>query len=570
MRAYVVLPLLLVACKDSGILAERDVPTLTLRLDSPTYGQFAGAGAIHVTGEVQPPNALLRIEGRTVVPHADGTFDVPVPFFKPYRIIEVTADGYEQHAEARVPVFRGTDPLLSWPGAVTLRVTANGLDGLEGVIEAAVGDLLSQSLGQLGQQIPITGGIVLGIDGLDLGDLNVDLSTADDAVVAAFVAKDVALHASISGDLFGNPFTVPATLTFPRVGLTADLSVDVDATGQLLAGFSSPKIKLDLPEVAIAGADFAWLADLLSNVVDLQSILQGFVDQALGQGAQLPLAGPIAFDTNLLGTRLSLALTDASTDRLGVGLGLGLGLGGPVPATAASVPLPDGDFDPPVDLAVAAHDGLLQVLLKSSLLSLLEQDLVLPGFLGGFFEPMVSNLPGGDQIPPHDGWCIGIHPGDARVARFGGGGDAPFAGIYLPDAQVTFSIVDPMNAGACTPWLETSLALEVLLDVHDGTVIGLDVEVPEGVVLSYGAEGADEDAVVAQLGGLIQNLLGLLGGFTQLDLKDLLGGLGDQAGLGGLLGDLAIRDQKPMLGHDGQPIDGMVEIGVQLFPSAAP
>src|SRR5690606_20108556 len=118
----------------------------------------------------------------------------------------VSADAYEQHTEARVPVFRGTDPLLSWPGAVTLRVTEHGLDGLEGVLEAAVGDLLSQSLGQLGQQIPITGDIVLGVDGVELRKLDVDLSTTDDAVAAAFVARDVALHASISGDLFGNPF----------------------------------------------------------------------------------------------------------------------------------------------------------------------------------------------------------------------------------------------------------------------------------------------------------------------------------------------------------------------------
>ena len=99
--------------------------------------------------------------------------------------------------------------------------------------------------------------------------------------------------------------------------------------------------------------------------------------------------------------------------------------------------------------------------------------------------------------------------------------------------------------------------------------LALDIDVAEGVILSYGAKDADEDEVVARLGDVLETLFGLLGGLGGLDLGDVLGGGGGGGGgLGGLPLEglnLQLGEATPMLDRDGVPIEGMVELGIGLF-----
>src|SRR5690606_36438797 len=150
-----------------------EIPDLDLRLDEPTYGEFAGAGPARVAGTVQPPEAVVRGEGQVVEVQADGRFEDLLPIARPYRIFEVTAEGYQgQRVDHRYPVFQGFDPLETWPGAVTLRLTRSGLDGLARMLESTLVELLG-GLGTGALQPIEVGGFTIEITGVTLGDLEV-------------------------------------------------------------------------------------------------------------------------------------------------------------------------------------------------------------------------------------------------------------------------------------------------------------------------------------------------------------------------------------------------------------
>ncbi|MCB9683258.1 MAG: hypothetical protein H6733_17465 [Alphaproteobacteria bacterium] len=555
-------------CSETGALDGEDVVVpLSLQIDTPTYGAFLGTDVARIAGRVTPITASVTVEGVVVPVKVDGSFLVDVPVRRPYKILDIAAtDGTEVMSE-RFPVFRGRDPLESWPGALTARLTPDGLIALETVLEGTVTDLLDQAV-PAGTVFPVGNGIELELVGITLGAFDVTLDPTAEGLEATFGVDDAVIEVVVHGSIGGFPLDVPGALTFPEAALAARLDLSISDQGEVMVGLTEPDVAFEVPTVELFGANLDFLSDLIAQNLDLETLLSDQLDGLLGGLDGVPVFGPIDFETDLLGTSIAVSLTDLTTDDKGVGLGLGIGLGGPVPPSAKDVPLPGDDFSGRTDLALAVHDGLLQLLLDSDLLDLLDTDLQLPGFLGVFFDPLIEGLPGGGQVPEHDGWCVSIDPGDAKVARFGVGDD-PLAGIYMPVAGVTFSTLPP-GGGACEPWLVTSLALEVALDVSQGTKLSIDLSVPEGIVVSYGAVGADEDEIVPRIGGLLESLLSLLGGFTEIDLADLLGG-----GAGGVAGlpldglSLEIQDSKRLIGADGAPVEDMVEIGVSLFGDPA-
>jgi len=178
-------------------------------------------------------------------------------------------------------------------------------------------------------------------------------------------------------------------------------------------------------------------------------------------------------------------------------------------------------------------------------------------------------LPGGDSAPDNDGWCISLEPGEARVVRLQDGLE-PWAVWYLPDARL---LVSTYNDG-CEPWLEASLAMEVGLEVTEGTQIEMDLNIAEGAVLSYGATSSwEEEEVIAGLSLVVSGFLSLAGDQLSFDLADLFGGLGDLGGggeadpLGGLLGDISpqILDSRAQLLEDGAHPEGLYAVSLTLW-----
>jgi hypothetical protein len=567
---------LLVGCTEGGTLATYAPADLDLRVTSPVYGSFTRDEPVLVEGTVGHPDATLFVEGERVPVYADGSFRVWVPYDAPYKVVDLEATlGELEPQTARVPVFAGEDPAVSWPGGLSARFTGSGLDAvaavLAGLIDSLVTDELATSFLPPIQQ----NGFSFQILGLSRSPTEVTLDATDDGIYASIVLNDLALSLELGVDVLGFPITVPATLTLPRLGIGAPVAVDIgDEDGILRLDLGQPVIVFDDPEVVIAQAGFDWLTDLLLGQVDLEQLLTDAIGGALQDLDALELGGPFAFETDLLGTTLDLRLTELTTDSAGIGLGIALGIDAPAPdGVGTPVPLPTGDFGgEPTDLAVVVHDFLLQPLLSSELLALLDQELTLPGFSGFIFDGLLGGLPGGDAIPDNDGWCLKLTPGDARLARFRTYEDA-LVRVWLPDARLVFSTIPP-GGGECTPWLDASLVLDVGLTITEGTQIGFDIAAPEGLLNTYGGVGYDEEEVIARLGGVLGGLTSLLGGFASIDLADLLGGLGGGdlgiPGLDGLALDLEIRGARPVQGRRGEVVDGAVELGVQLFGSRAP
>lgn len=559
---------LALACNETGVLHEYPIPTLAFELTSPTYAQFVGDGAVVVEGHTGSSLSRVWVEGQPVPVDEAGDFRVELPVDYPYRIIEVEASLYEQHAEARVPVFDGNDPATTWPGGMTMRLTQRGLDGLAGALAATVEGLISDDavLGLIPEFEVI--GWTFGPTGLTLDPVDVVVDASPDGIDAAITITDLEINVLLAGDIFGFPVEVPGTLRLPEVGVTVPVGAGVDETGAYLE-LGALDLTFDAPELELSRLDLAWLSDLLLGSLDLGQLLTDALGGAgLAGGTKIPLGSADALPLDLLGFQAELRLAELLTDEDGLGIGFAVGVGAPAPAEMPDVPYPSGAA---VDLDVAVHEGLLQPLVQSDLLALLDTDLTLPGFLGIFLEGIVRTLPGGDQAPTDAaGWCVGLRPGDARVVRFREG-NSPLIGVYLPDATVKFGYLEP-GAEACTDWLVASMALEVGVAITDGTVIDLQLGAPEGKVLSYGAVDYDEDGVIQGLSGSLTSLLGLFGGLVQLDLAELLdleallGGLTDSLGVD--LGELSLRigDARPVLGDDGQPIDGLWAVGVAVFP----
>lgn len=573
--------LALASCNESGLLTVPPVEEVRLTVETPSYGDFAG-DTIRVTGRVEPAIARLVVDG---VPHPvseDGTFDFRLgfddPVLHPYRVIDLEAS-YDRPGEEplvdtdRIPVFWGADPLETWPGAITMRLTDAGLASLSGVLDGALEALITPDL--VLDTLPPVGGDGFGVtfEGFDRGDLEAALVPSEGSLGLGFYVEGVTLYLRIEADVFGFPVEVPGSVTFPEVTAFVPLGLDLaeDGTPLIVPG----EIDLDVADPVLSlgdGGALDGLADLLLGALDLQALLDGALDGLAGQGGEIPLGGPIDLSFDLGGTPLSLALQELSADAGGVGLGLGVGIGEAAPAPPLAIGVPRPGPQPRPDLVASAHDGVLQALMSSDLLSALDQDIVIPGVAAGLFQLVLGNLPGGDTLPQGvAGWCVGIQPGEARVARFVDGRN-PIFGIWLPDATLRFAYQEVPD-GECLTWLDANVVLEVGLGFEDGA-LDLSVEVPEGRLREYGGVTDDPDAVVEQLGGLVSSLLdlagGLLGGLGGgdggggFDLGDLLGGLD----LGGLsLDGLAPRLTaiQPMLGADGQPVEGLHRLDVSLF-----
>ena len=111
-----------------------------------------------------------------------------------------------------------------------------------------------------------------------------------------------------------------------------------------------------------------------------------------------------------------------------------------------------------------------------------------------------------------------------------------------------------------------SLATEVGLEVSEGSVLGIDIEMPEGALLYYGADpdDYDEQEVIAAFASYLETMLGLVGGFAEIDLGEMLAGSEETEGMG--LGNvsLSIVDSRS-LWNDNPEVEGLYALSINLW-----
>lgn len=546
----------LIGCQNDYKITPAAVEEPSFVLDSPAYGAFMGDGDIVVSGTATPAGTVLSVNDMAVISDEDGSFSVTMPVDGPYRIVEVIAGAQRE----RIPVFSGNDPAETWPGGISARLLPEGLNRigteLGGLIDSTGwADLISDSLPSVKGD-----GYSLIPDGVSHAPTAVVLEGVDGGVETAVSLREVGLAYTITVEVFGYPLEVPASLFFGEIALGAVAVPAVDDDGILLFELTDADLVLDSPDITIGileGWVLEWVIELLSDWV-VAPLTELLLDLVLDQFGVLELGGPLAFETDLLGTSLAVSLADVGGDLDGVRAGLSVGIGAPVTDefTVAMPEAREGDLS---HAAMGLHEGLFDTLLSGELLGLLDQELDLAGSFGEIIGAGVTQLPGGDDAPDGDGWCFSIAPGTATVARLQSG-IAPLAVLYIPDLVVEFGI---MQDGDCEDWLIASLAAEVEVDVDDGSALGIDLVVAEGAILYYGADGYNEDEVVEALGSYVGSLIGLLGGFVELDLASILGETELIPGLSPV--SLTLVDSEPLYNEDGTWTEGLYRISMTLW-----
>lgn len=542
------------------------VPLEPLQIDvsEPAYGQFIGDGPVRVAGQVSDPNAIVWVEGREVNVDASGLFAVEVEVGDLYRIIDVETARPDAHLRERLPVFSGIDPMETWPGAMPMRVTPIGL--------MALGDALEPTLEGLGLEDAIFG-VIPSIEtdlltfipiGLTRDPVDVVLVPTATGLQMDVVLTDVVFEADAILPLLGEDLIF---VGFEEIVLGIEVNPTISSSGAISLGFGSSTVTLSDPILETGTLDPVVLEDLLAGALGgLGPLISGAVDLLLAGLGSIDLLGPLDFETDLLGTPLSISLDDLGVDEQGLTLVLGVGLG--ADATQREAPVPSvEELHWAAHAGLGLHEGLFQALLGSELLDLFSQDIELGGLLGNVLDLPVRALPGGVAAPPVvDGWCLALNPGEARVARMDPTGD-DLAVLLLPD--LNFNVGYQQGSDVCLPWLDASLALEIGLGLDENLGLALDIDVTDGAVLSYATTAEwTEPEVVDGLGALVELAVGLLGGslgdLGGLDLGGLLGG-GTGTGAGLPLGEIVLLGSEPVTDEDGELVPGLVYLSLRLF-----
>lgn len=517
---------LLLACTDYNVSKIEQDP-LSLSLDSPSYGEFLGDGAVVVSGQVSPPDAALKINDQSVQPAADGSFSVELEWTDRAMIVYARATRAGEIVKTYVPVFAGEDPRSADPGAVRGLLTPTGLDGLE--------PMVAETLDAFGIEDQLLGVLPsIETDWIDLVPTSVssagavvDLSAGESAVRADIGWSELAFTSNVVvGDAW---FEFPVTVSLGVATVAADATPGL-SDDMLTLSLANAEVTLDDVGLDFAGYEIPdWLTELLADpIASLVASLGTWLgDLLLDQVGVLELGGPFAFDLDLMGTQLSARLAEVGASTDGVGLGLTLGYDEdaaselPEGVAALGPTTPDGlDYQ----LGFGLHEGMFNVLMDELLGDLLDIDLPLEGDYAELLGSGFAALPGGEQLPAdRDGFCLALHSGEARVVRMEEGSGAPLARAYLPDLQVDFSV---LQEGECVPWLSAVMLLVIDLEL-DGTEMGADIGVGQVVILDYGATGVSEQEVAAQLGDVVSGLTGLFAGQLSFDL-------GEGLDLGGL------------------------------------
>ena len=570
MRISWLLPALaLVGCKSDYSIATRTPAALELELTSPTYGDFLGDEEILVTGRAAPAWAVVTVEDEVVSLDEQGNFSVSIPVGGPYNIVEVEASFGGDRLRERVPVFSGHNPEETWPGAATGRLLPAGLEklgeGLGGYIdalgwEAQIESVMPSYSGDYVDLIP---------DGVNHDPTVIAMEPTPEGLELGLVMSNLSLDYIADIKILG--YSDVISIGFTEVYFGATMVPELTSDGIIVLTATDAVLDMGDAEFQILFLDgwvLEWVVDLLSGYIlePLSDLVLGLVLDQLGT---IELGGPFAFEFDLLGTPLSAALSDLYTDYEGLGLGLGIGIGESADMDPPDIPTPDTQAPTAegAHAAFALHEGLFQVLLQDSLIGMLKQDLQLGSPYGDLIGAGITALPGGDEAPDGDGWCLAIDPGEAFVVRMQSGVE-PIAVAYLPDFKLDVGIMD---GSSCDDWLSTSVAMELGINIENGAELGFDIRIAEGAVLAYGAEDWEEDEVITGLsdwfGGLAPTLLSLLGGSLDLDLNALLGGFGGDTGMGGLLGDLYINvvDSEPLLNEDGTWTEGLYAVSMTLW-----
>ena len=560
-----------VGCKSGKALFENktveggdeETVSYSLTIDAPQYGAFYQDGPVPVSGRVEPATATVYLQGAPISVNEDGTFTSAVGFQKDYAVVDVTVPDGE--LRERIPVFAGNDPVDTWPGGLAGRLLPNGMDALGKFLGAQID--ATGWLDSIGSQLPTIDNGTWGLTpvGMLQDPTEIALSPVRAGVGVDFMLNNVGLEYEVWwNDPNLGAGSLPIVIQIEQIGIGATADPILESDGTLTLSLYDADLTMQNPQFVFDGNNASVLEWILQNGSQwiLEPIAENLLEQLLTQIGTLDLGGPLAFETDLMGEPLAIGLDELYGDLDGVALEMSLSVGDTLSTDGSYVPIPTiEDAHPDAQLAVALHEAVLDELVLGQVLPLLNQDLDLSGFAGNIIGNVVSTLDGGSQIPTNaTGWCLALQPGELALLRMKEGLD-PLAKLYLADMDVTIGVD---TGSGCSDWLVMNVVGEVGLKVTDGSKLGFDFEIGEGAILYYGASGYDEDAVIEGFGRSLSSLIGLLGGAASIDLADLAGGAGADAGPFGDISIQVLDSQKIYDFYDEWP-EGLYSVSLNLW-----
>ncbi len=531
---WVSLGVVLAACGNENTLTpDGETGDPALEIESPAAASFERAGTVEVTGIA---NALdgVTVNG-VVADRGIGTFAASIDLARGVNLIE--AEGLDPLGNTlftRHGVLAGTygNAAITVPKALDVRVNENGL---QTILDTASTMLSPETLEPMLASANPVYDTNLSIEDFEVASLRVDINevTFNDLSLYAvpgdgelFISvwiPDLYVQVSATGSLSPGGFdivsyTTGAEVWAQRIELEGYATISV-VNGQLQVGWSRSTL-----DVAGLGFDFELLPDaiesalLLDPIMDfVEPLIAGRIDAMIPALLEERLSSlDIAYETELMGKRLTIEadFASASVDRQGVALGMDMNVNMPGSTSGAPGYLLAGDGVPTLDrytdLSMAVSDNLMnRVLFEAWGASLLEMRL----------------STNDESLSPAMLAPLGADTGTIRV-------DAKLPPVIVEKDDALQLQIGELIVVVETPGgdmgsrLEASVAVfaTVDLEVRNGT-LRMAIGSPELVMQVLSSDwGATNETTTTLLENMlpIESLLGLLGGI-QIPLPALAG-----------------------------------------------
>ena len=214
---------------------------------------------IPIEGKITPVGATLLVEG-IPINNNDGEFSFTLPFDADYEIVDFEL--LEGELSERIPVYRGEDPISTWPGGLTARLLPLGMDVLGRQLGAALDETGWSE--QISTQLPSTDWGTGGLYpvGLVHDPTVVALSPQEEGAVD-FTLNRVGLEYELQYDLFGVMMTDTLSFIIDEVAIGATAVPYLDDNGVLIFSLVEADLTMSSPDLVLGQLDPTLLEWLL-------------------------------------------------------------------------------------------------------------------------------------------------------------------------------------------------------------------------------------------------------------------------------------------------------------------
>ncbi len=375
------------------------IPVMTV--SSPERGSFTSGGSAQLTGQVEAGTYALEaltLNGAALSMTSDGAFDVPLGLEPGINILGLRVEDAEgERAVDGRAIYAGPlhEPGADLPGAVRMHLGPSLLDDDEDDLDDIAGiaayifaesDVAGALVG-----VPVeTDYATITPTSVSFGDISVDLTPADGALIAAITLRDLWMDFEADSWVFSTTGSIWADAVVLETSLQSVGGTGLIATGTVvdMQGYGG---EIDwFPDALLEWAEGYLEEEIAAATEELVSALLGDYLSAFSVDAEL-LDG--------VAVRVSLSEVDVGED------GLRLSLDAAAEATSAAIALPESagsaatEGDPPdwpiseQPFSLAVDDDLVNQLLFATWAAG-----VLSDYTYGSTELIV--LTGSEPVPP--------------------------------------------------------------------------------------------------------------------------------------------------------------------------